>query len=48
MTYEEYYGDSLSPLKQIESHLLELVRQYPARGYPDGVELILYCKSRIK
>lgn len=48
MTYEEYYGDSLSLLKQIEAHLLELVRQYPARGYPDGVEPILYCKSRIK
>ena len=48
LTYEEYYGDSLSLLKQIEAHLLELVRQYPARGYPDGVEPILYCKSRIK
>ena len=48
MTYEEYYGDSLSLLKQIEAHLLELVRLYPARGYPDGVEPILYCKSRIK
>ena len=24
------------------------MRQYPARGYPDGVEPILYCKSRIK
>lgn len=48
MTYEEYYGDNLSLLKQIEAHLLELVRQYPARGYPDGVEPILYCKSRIK
>lgn len=48
MTYEEYYGDSLSLLKQIEARLLELVRQYPARGYPEGVEPILYCKSRIK
>lgn len=48
MTYEEYYGDSLSLLKQIEVRLLELVRQYPARGYPEGVEPILYCKSRIK
>lgn len=48
MTYEEYYGDSLSLLKQIEARLLELVRQYPARGYPERVEPILYCKSRIK
>lgn len=48
MTYEEYYGDSLSLLKQTEAYLLELIRQYPARGYPDGVEPILYCKSRIK
>lgn len=48
MTYEEYYGDHLSLLKQIEAHLLELVCQYPARGYPEGVEPILYCKSRIK
>lgn len=48
MTYEKYYGDSLSHLKHIEEVLLELIRQYPARGYPDGVEPILYCKSRIK
>lgn len=48
LTYEEYYGDGLTHLKQIEKFLLELVRRYPARGYPDGVEPVLYCKSRIK
>lgn len=48
MTYEEYYGDSLSLLKQIETRLLQLVRKYPFQRYPEGVEPILYCKSRIK
>lgn len=48
LTYEEYYGDGLSHLKHIEEFLLGLVRQYPAREYPEGVEPVLYCKSRIK
>lgn len=48
MTYEEYYGDSLADLKHIEEFLLRMVRQYPAPGYPNGVEPVLYCKSRIK
>lgn len=48
MTYEEYYGDGLPHLKHMEKVLLELVRQYPAKGSPDGMEPILYCNSRIK
>lgn len=48
LTYEAYYGDMLPHLRHTEALLLELVRQYPAEGYTDGVEPILYCKSRIK
>lgn len=48
MTYEEYYGEALSKLKHVEQALLDLVRTYPTQSYPDGVEPILYCKSRLK
>lgn len=48
MTNEEYYKDSLPDLKHIEIFLTGLMHKYPAQGYPNGVEPILYCKSRIK
>lgn len=48
MTYEEYYGGRLDSLKQVEQALLAVIRQYPTQNYPNGVEPILYCKSRIK
>lgn len=48
LTYEEYYGDGFPRLKYAEKNLLELIRRYPAQSSPDGVEPILYCKSRIK
>ena len=48
LTYEEYYGDDFFRLKRVEEILLDTIRQYPAKDYSDGVEPILYCKSRIK
>ena len=48
MTFEEYYGEGLLRLKQVEVFLLHLVYQYPAQEDPDGVGPVLYCKSRIK
>ena len=48
MTFEAYYGDALSRLKQIEHTLLELFHQYPGQDTLDDVQPILYCKSRIK
>lgn len=48
LTYEAYYGDMLPHLKRVEAFLLELIQHYPAQEYADGVEPILYCKSRIK
>ena len=32
----------------MEEILLDTIHQYPAKDYADGVEPILYCKSRIK
>lgn len=48
LTYEAYYGDMLPHLKRAEAFLVELIQHYPAQEYADGVEPILYCKSRIK
>jgi putative GTP pyrophosphokinase len=48
LTYEEYYGDELPRLKCVEEILRNLIYKYPGQSYPDGVEPILYCKSRIK
>ena len=48
MTYEEYYGAAFSRLKHMEQTLLDLIHDYPTQSYPNGVEPILYCKSRIK
>ncbi|MCD7756141.1 MAG: RelA/SpoT domain protein, partial [Firmicutes bacterium] len=48
MTFESYYGDALPRLKQLESRLLSLVGQYPVPETAEGLQPILYCKSRIK
>ncbi len=48
MTYEEYYGEAFSRLKQVEQTLLDLIHDYPTHSYPNSVGPILYCKSRIK
>lgn len=48
MTYEEYYGENYVRLKYLEKNLLSLIGQYPVQGSPEGIEPILYCKSRIK
>lgn len=48
MTCEEYYGSRLACLKRTEQLLLDIIHEYPTQSYPNGVEPILYCKSRIK
>lgn len=48
MTYEEYYGNDLMRLKHMEKLLSDMIKEYPTKSYPNGVEPILYCKSRIK
>lgn len=48
LTYEEYYGKAYLQLKRAEKTLLDLIHDYPTQSYPNGVEPILYCKSRIK
>ena len=48
LTCEEYYGSEFVRLKRVEQILLDTIRRYPTQSYPDGVEPILYCKSRIK
>lgn len=48
MTYEEYYGYQYDSLKRAEQVLLEIIHEYPTQGYPNEIEPVLYCKSRIK
>ena len=48
LTCEEYYGAAFGRLKGVERALLDLLQGYPAQSGPNGVEPILYCKSRIK
>ena len=48
MTCEEYYGRQFDSLKRLEQVLLDIIHEYPTQGYPNGIEPILYCKSRIK
>lgn len=48
MLLEEYYGEDLLRLRHVESRLLECIHQYPKQECSDGVQPILYCKSRIK
>lgn len=48
MTCEEYYGGYYVRLRQLEKELLALIGQYPVQRTPEGIEPVLYCKSRIK
>lgn len=48
MTYEEYYGDRLETLKQTEAYLLNIIEGFEGQKPLEGVEPIVYCKSRIK
>lgn len=48
MTAEEYYGELLPVLKQGEQQLIHLIHGYPAENDSDGIQSIIYIKSRIK
>ena len=48
MTFEEYYGEDFSRLKIVEEELLELIGRYPVKETLDGIQPVLYCRSRIK
>lgn len=48
MTLEEYYSDALSLLKQGEVYLKTLMETYPNDCGKDGLQSILYIKTRIK
>lgn len=48
MTSEEYYGELLKKLEKGKACLEKLVGQYPVRKTEDGIQPILYVKSRIK
>lgn len=48
MTSEEYYGDFFVRLKYGEEYLKNLIEKYPVNKTSDGIQPILYVKSRIK
>lgn len=48
MTLEEYYGNKLPLLKQGEAYLKTLMETYPNSCNKDGLQAILYIKTRIK
>lgn len=48
MTPEEYYGDFFARLKYGEEYLKKLIEKYPVNKTNDGIQPILYIKSRIK
>lgn len=48
MTPEEYYGDFFTRLKYGEEYLKILIEKYPVNKTDDGIQPILYVKSRIK
>ena len=48
MTLEEYYGNKFSLLKQGETYLKTLMDTYPNFCNKDGLQAILYIKTRIK
>lgn len=48
MTLEEYYGDKFFLLKQGETYLKTLIETYPNFCNKDGLQAILYIKTRIK
>ncbi len=48
MTLEEYYGDAYPILEQTRQYLLDIIREMPLPESAEGIEPIIYCKSRIK
>ena len=48
MTLEEYYGNKFPLLKQGETYLKTLMETYPNSCNKDGMQAILYIKTRIK
>lgn len=48
MTLEEYYGNKFPLLKQGETYLKTLMETYPNFCNKDGLQAILYIKTRIK
>lgn len=49
MTLEEFYGPALPLLQAAEAHILELIAQSPyAQETEDGLQSVLYCRSRLK
>lgn len=48
MTLEEYYGNKFPLLKQGETYLKTLIETYPNSCAEDGLQVILYIKTRIK
>ncbi|MDY4671255.1 MAG: RelA/SpoT domain protein [Oliverpabstia sp.] len=48
MKQEEYYGNKFPLLKQGETYLKTLIETYPNSCAEDGLQAILYIKTRIK
>lgn len=48
MKPEEYYGDVFLLLKPGEAYLKSLLEAYPNNDTKDGLQSILYIKTRIK
>ncbi len=48
MTFEAYYQDSYSALKQLEQGLMELLKEYPGLEGDGQIQPVLYLQSRIK
>lgn len=49
MTLEEFYGPSLPAMQAAEEHILSLIAASPyARETEDGLQSVLYCRSRLK
>ncbi|MCD7982215.1 MAG: RelA/SpoT domain protein [Clostridiales bacterium] len=48
MTFEDFYGENYSKMKQAEQCLLDLANAFPGQKKLEGIEPIIYCTSRIK
>lgn len=48
MTYEEYYGDAYPMLEEAEKCLLDVIDKFPSEKFMEGIEPVIYTKSRIK
>lgn len=48
MTYEEYYGDAYPMLEEVEKCLLDIIDKFPSQKFMEGIEPVIYTKSRIK